>query len=123
MPAKERLIEVGFDPALGARPLRRAMQHEVEDRLSEQILHGELNAGDHVKVDFEDGEFVFTTAKRDRAGRRRRRRHHRRHHADPGRVVRSPNEGRPTSGWGRPSSFPCLRLSGVLVAGQPRQNA
>ena len=59
MPAKERLIEVGFDPALGARPLRRAVQHEVEDRLSEQILHGELNAGDHVHVDFVDGEFVF----------------------------------------------------------------
>ncbi len=35
--AKERLIEIGFDPALGARPLRRAMQHEVEDRLSEKI--------------------------------------------------------------------------------------
>ena len=32
--AKEKLIEIGFDPALGARPLRRAMQHEVEDRLS-----------------------------------------------------------------------------------------
>ena len=59
--AKERLIEVGFDPALGARPLRRAIQHEVEDRLSEKILHGELNAGDHVHVDFVDGEFVFTT--------------------------------------------------------------
>ena len=46
--AKERLIEIGFDPALGARPLRRAMQHEIEDRLCEQILHGELNSGDHV---------------------------------------------------------------------------
>jgi len=57
--AKERLIEIGFDPALGARPLRRAMQHEVEDRLSEKILHGELAAGDHVKVDAENGEFVF----------------------------------------------------------------
>ncbi|MBW1639984.1 MULTISPECIES: ATP-dependent Clp protease ATP-binding subunit [Microbacterium] len=57
--AKERLIEVGFDPALGARPLRRAMQHEVEDRLSEKILHGELDSGDHVKVDFADGEFQF----------------------------------------------------------------
>ena len=43
--AKERLIEVGFDPALGARPLRRAIQNEVEDRLSEKILHGELGAG------------------------------------------------------------------------------
>ena len=57
--AKERLIEVGFDPALGARPLRRAMQREIEDQLSEKILHGELNPGDHVKVDAKDGEFLF----------------------------------------------------------------
>uniref|UniRef100_UPI0004A80F20 AAA family ATPase n=1 Tax=Leifsonia aquatica TaxID=144185 RepID=UPI0004A80F20 len=64
LPAKERLIEVGFDPTLGARPLRRAVQHEIEDRLSEKILHGELNAGDHVHVDFRDGEFVFTTTAR-----------------------------------------------------------
>jgi ATP-dependent Clp protease ATP-binding subunit ClpC len=64
VPAKERLIEVGFDPALGARPLRRAVQHEIEDRLSEKILHGELGAGDHVHVDFIAGEFVFTTTQR-----------------------------------------------------------
>ncbi len=62
VPAKEHLIEIGFDPALGARPLRRAMQREVEDRLSERILKGELNAGDHVHIDFVDGEFVFTTS-------------------------------------------------------------
>ncbi|PPF80643.1 NDP-hexose 4-ketoreductase [Subtercola sp. Z020] len=61
VPAKERLIEVGFDPSLGARPLRRAMQNEVEDRLSERILQGELNAGDHISVDFVDGEFTFAT--------------------------------------------------------------
>jgi ATP-dependent Clp protease ATP-binding subunit ClpC len=61
--AKERLIDIGFDPALGARPLRRAMQREVEDRLSERILQGELVAGDHVHVDFVDGEFVFTTSR------------------------------------------------------------
>jgi len=64
MPAKEKLIEIGFDPALGARPLRRAMQREVEDRLSEKILHGELNPGDHVKVDVQDGEFVFESGPR-----------------------------------------------------------
>jgi ATP-dependent Clp protease ATP-binding subunit ClpC len=63
-PAKERLIDIGFDPALGARPLRRAVQHEVEDKLSERILHGELNSGEHVLIDFKDGEFVFTTGKR-----------------------------------------------------------
>src|SRR6201747_1363391 len=59
--SKERLIEVGFDPSLGARPLRRAIQNEVEDRLSERILLGELNAGDHIYVDFIDGEFTFLT--------------------------------------------------------------
>jgi ATP-dependent Clp protease ATP-binding subunit ClpC len=61
--AKERLIKIGFDPTLGARPLRRAVQHEVEDRLSEKILHGELNAGDHVHVDFLEDEFVLTTTR------------------------------------------------------------
>ena len=63
VPAKEQLIKVGFDPSLGARPLRRAVQHEIEDALSEKILHGELNAGDHVHVDFTDGEFIFTTGR------------------------------------------------------------
>jgi ATP-dependent Clp protease ATP-binding subunit ClpC len=53
---------------MGARPLRRAVQHEIEDRLSEKILHGELNAGDHVKVDFdaslpEDEQFTFSTGR------------------------------------------------------------
>jgi len=56
---KDKLIEIGFDPTLGARPLRRAMQREVEDQLSERILHGELNPGDHVKVDAENGKFTF----------------------------------------------------------------
>ena len=59
--AKERLIEVGYDPTLGARPLRRAMQREIEDPLSERILGAELLAGDLVKVGFEDGAFTFET--------------------------------------------------------------
>ena len=63
--AKERLIDIGFDPTLGARPLRRAIQREVEDRLSEKILEGALVAGDHVHVDLVDGEFVFTTTSRE----------------------------------------------------------
>jgi ATP-dependent Clp protease ATP-binding subunit ClpC len=62
--AKDRLIEIGFDPSLGARPLRRAVQREVEDRLSEKILAGELNAGDHVVVGFESGDFTFDIAAR-----------------------------------------------------------
>ena len=60
--AKDRLIEIGFDPALGARPLRRAVQREVEDKLSEQILHGQLLNAHHIKVDFVNGEFVFENA-------------------------------------------------------------
>ena len=62
--ARERLAEIGYDPTLGARPLRRAMQREIEDRLSEKILGAELLAGDTVSVDFADGEFSFVT-KRD----------------------------------------------------------
>ncbi|MEY3846406.1 MAG: hypothetical protein RJA66_673 [Actinomycetota bacterium] len=60
--AKDRLIEIGFDPTLGARPLRRAVQREVEDKLSEQILHGQLLNAHHIKVDFVNGEFVFENA-------------------------------------------------------------
>jgi ATP-dependent Clp protease ATP-binding subunit ClpC len=65
--AKERLIEIGFDPALGARPLRRAVQREVEDKLSERILHGELVNASHVVVDYIGGEFVFTSHVRETA--------------------------------------------------------
>ncbi|MFV0432673.1 MAG: ATP-dependent Clp protease ATP-binding subunit [Leucobacter sp.] len=62
--ARERLSEIGYDPSLGARPLRRSMQREIEDRLSERILGAELLAGDLVKVDFVDGEFTFETDRR-----------------------------------------------------------
>lgn len=63
-PARERLAEIGYDPTLGARPLRRAMQREIEDQLSEKILGAELLAGDTVMVDVEEGKFTFAT-KRD----------------------------------------------------------
>ena len=65
--AKDRLIEIGFDPALGARPLRRAVQREIEDKLSEKILHGELLNTEHMSVDFVGGEFVFTSREREAA--------------------------------------------------------
>jgi ATP-dependent Clp protease ATP-binding subunit ClpC len=63
--AKKRLIELGWEPTLGARPLRRAVQHEIEDKLSEQILHSELNAGDHIRVGYntEAAEFTFETGR------------------------------------------------------------
>ena len=62
--AKDKLIEIGFDPALGARPLRRAVQREIEDKLSEKILHGELASASHVVVDLVADEFVFTSKPR-----------------------------------------------------------
>jgi ATP-dependent Clp protease ATP-binding subunit ClpC len=63
-PAKELLSKRGYDPVLGARPLRRTIQREIEDTLSEKILFGELRPGNIVIVDTEgDGEdvkFTFT---------------------------------------------------------------
>ena len=53
----ERVAEVGFDAVYGARPLRRAIQSNVEDALSEKILEGEIAKGDKVKFVFENGEY------------------------------------------------------------------
>jgi ATP-dependent Clp protease ATP-binding subunit ClpC len=63
--AKQRLMEIGWEPSLGARPLRRAVQREIEDRISEQILEGHLKNSSHIKVDFVGGEFVFTNQVRE----------------------------------------------------------
>jgi len=49
--AKEFLIEVGYDPAFGARPLKRAIQRYVQDRLAMQILEGKFSEGDRIVVD------------------------------------------------------------------------
>ena len=68
--AKSLLAKRGFDPVLGARPLRRTIQREIEDHLSEKILFGEIGAGEIVTVDVEnwdgeskgdDAKFVFDT--------------------------------------------------------------
>ena len=57
--AKAYLAEKGYDPNFGARPLRRLIQDTVEDKLSEEVLGGRLNAGDIAIVDVEDGETVI----------------------------------------------------------------
>ena len=54
--AKKLLAQRGFDPVLGARPLRRTIQREIEDQLSEKILFGEIEAGQIVLVDVEGWE-------------------------------------------------------------------
>ncbi|MET3950875.1 ATP-dependent Clp protease ATP-binding subunit [Arthrobacter sp. UYEF36] len=61
--AKILLATRGYDPAMGARPLRRTIQREIEDQLSEKILFGEIHAGDIVVVDVDgegdDAKFTF----------------------------------------------------------------
>jgi len=52
--AKELLADVGYDPQLGARPLRRAIQRQIEDVLSEKLLYKEFSAGQIIVVDVED---------------------------------------------------------------------
>ena len=56
--AKEYLAEKGYDPNFGARPLRRLIQDEVEDKLSEELLGGRINAGDVAVLDVQDEEMV-----------------------------------------------------------------
>jgi ATP-dependent Clp protease ATP-binding subunit ClpC len=60
--AKGVLAEKGFDPSLGARPLRRTIQRLVEDPLSEKLLWKEFRAGQTIIVDARDGEIVFEGA-------------------------------------------------------------
>ncbi|CAG9610008.1 ATP-dependent protease ATP-binding subunit ClpC [Pseudoneobacillus rhizosphaerae] len=60
--AKDKISEEGYDPEYGARPLRRAIQKHIEDRLSEELLKGNVLTGHQVLIDVEDGEFVVRTA-------------------------------------------------------------
>ena len=57
--AKKHLADVGYDPAFGARPLKRAIQSELQDPLSIAILEGHYKAGNTVHVDVKDGELVL----------------------------------------------------------------
>ncbi|MBP1914329.1 ATP-dependent Clp protease ATP-binding subunit ClpC [Lederbergia galactosidilyticus] len=62
--AKDKITEEGFDPEYGARPLRRAIQKLVEDRLSEELLKGAIAPGQHVLVDVENGELTVKTTEK-----------------------------------------------------------
>jgi ATP-dependent Clp protease ATP-binding subunit ClpC len=61
--ATEFLIEKGYSPDFGARPLRRAIEHHVEDPLSEEILRGEFKNGDKVLVKLKDSHLIFEAVK------------------------------------------------------------
>jgi ATP-dependent Clp protease ATP-binding subunit ClpB len=61
--ARAWLSERGYDPIYGARPLRRLMQHEIDDRLATALLEGSIRDGDTVLVDLaEDGDSLTVSA-------------------------------------------------------------
>lgn len=57
--ARQELVERGYEPAFGARPLNRAILHELQDPMAEEMLRGGYQAGDTIRVDFEEGDFTF----------------------------------------------------------------
>jgi ATP-dependent Clp protease ATP-binding subunit ClpB len=57
--ALDLLGEAGFDPVYGARPLKRAIQHRLENALAQKILAGEFASGDAIRIDAADGELLF----------------------------------------------------------------
>ena len=57
--ARELIAKEGWDPAFGARPLRRAIGRLVEDPLSEELLRGTFKVGDHILLDAEEGKSTF----------------------------------------------------------------
>jgi ATP-dependent Clp protease ATP-binding subunit ClpC len=60
--AKEVLTKEGFDEVFGARPLRRAIQHKIEDLLSEELLQGTFKRGDKVVIDAKDDQIILQEA-------------------------------------------------------------
>ena len=61
-PAHEFVINKGYDPTYGARPMRRAVERYLEDPLAEELLRGGVKAGDLVHVTVENGKLVFKVA-------------------------------------------------------------
>src|ERR1051325_6422475 len=57
--AKDFLVEKGYDPTYGARPMRRSVERYLEDPLAEELLKGNLHEGEPVDVTAEDGKLVF----------------------------------------------------------------
>jgi ATP-dependent Clp protease ATP-binding subunit ClpC len=66
--ARQLLADLGYDPEMGARPLKRVIQNKVEDRLSDALLSGEFKNGDRVLVDTSEGEIVLRADEGEPAG-------------------------------------------------------
>jgi ATP-dependent Clp protease ATP-binding subunit ClpB len=63
--ARYHLAEVGFDPNFGARPLKRAIQRQLQDPLAMALLSGEFSDGDGIRVDMKEGSLVFESRVRE----------------------------------------------------------
>ncbi len=61
--ARDKLLQRGMDVRYGARPLRRALQKEIEDKLADLYLEGTFSAGDHILIDVLSGDFSFSRLK------------------------------------------------------------
>jgi ATP-dependent Clp protease ATP-binding subunit ClpA len=58
--ALDKITDMGFDPQFGARPLKRVIQKEIENKLAIEILEGKILPNQKIKIDVKDGEFVFS---------------------------------------------------------------
>jgi ATP-dependent Clp protease ATP-binding subunit ClpB len=67
--ARDRLGEAGFDPVYGARPLKRAIQQQIENPLASKILQGEFAPGDRIRIGVREGELTFSRVDERRSGR------------------------------------------------------
>gem|GEM_PF-2076398 len=63
--ASDRIAEIGYDPDLGARPLRRVVQNKIEDAVSDGVLSGRFQPGDTIRVVARDGEVVLAIDRED----------------------------------------------------------
>jgi ATP-dependent Clp protease ATP-binding subunit ClpA len=57
--AKDALVQEGYDPAFGARPLKRVIQKRILDKLAKSIIEGQVKDGQTVQVDFDGSNFIF----------------------------------------------------------------
>src|SRR5919112_5843263 len=59
--ARAHIVRVGYEPSYGARPLKRAIQRELENELAKRLLRGEVRDGQHVRVDYNGDGLTFET--------------------------------------------------------------
>jgi ATP-dependent Clp protease ATP-binding subunit ClpB len=57
--AVNHLAEIGYDPAMGARPVKRVIQREILNEMSRQLLEGKIHSSETIIIDVIDGQFVF----------------------------------------------------------------